>query len=192
MVFSVTMRVIFNRQSNSMSQYLVLNAMGADRTGSVSELIKLASKCGCHIRDSRMAIFGQEFTLIMLLEGEAHSISLVEQRLPAIAYKLELITMMKRTSGYKPLPCSKFYQAEYAGIVQAGILKSVTAFFAARNIDLSSLKSHIDDKSNMVNATVAFSINEQADITEIENDFLQLCQQIDIQGCIKEASSNSL
>lgn len=184
------MRVIFHLKSNSMSQYLIINAMGADRTGSVSELIKLATKCGCHIRDSRMAIFGQEFTLIMLLDGEPRAISLVEQRLPAIAHQLELITMMKRTSNYQPLPCSKYYQAEYAGVVQAGILKSVTAFFAARKIDLSSLKSHIDPETNMVQATIDFSINEKDDINEIENDFIQLCQQIDIQGCIKEASNN--
>lgn len=182
------MRVIFHLESNLMSQYLVINAMGADRTGSVSELIKLATKCGCHIRDSRMAIFGKEFTLIMLLDGEPRAISLVEQRLPAISHQLELITMMKRTSNYQPLPCSKYYRAEYAGIVQAGILKSVTAFFAARNIDLSSLKSHIDP-DNMVRASIDFSINEKNDINEIENEFLQLCQQIDVQGCIKEVAN---
>lgn len=183
------MRVFIGRISIKMSQYLVLNAMGPDRTGSVSELIKLASKCGCHIRDSRMAIFGKEFTLIMLLDGGARAISLVEQRLPMIAHQLELITMMKRTTDYEPLPCSKYYQAEYAGIVQPGILKSVTAFFAARNIDLSSLKSHIDPDSNMVQATIDFSLNEKYNIDEIENDFIKLCQQIDIQGCIKEASN---
>lgn len=168
-----------------MSQYLVLNAMGPDRTGSVSEIIKLASKCGCSIRDSRMAIFGQEFTLIMMLEGEVQAINQVEIKLPSIAQQLELITMMKRTSDHTPLESSTYYQAEYAGIVQPGILKSVTAFFAARNIDLYSLKSQINKKSNMVNASITFAINDQAQIDEIESDFFQLCQQIDIQGCIK-------
>lgn len=174
-----------------MSQYLVLNAMGPDRTGSVSELIKLASKCGCSIRDSRMAIFGQEFTLIMMLEGDTKAINQVELKLPMIAQRLELITMMKRTSDHTPLDSSVYYQAEYAGIVQPGILKSVTAFFAARNIDLYSLKSQIDKKSNMVNACITFAINDQTKITEIENDFFELCQQIDIQGCIRESSLNS-
>ena len=40
-----------------MSQYLVLTAMGACRTESVSELTKLVSECGCNIIDSRMAVF---------------------------------------------------------------------------------------------------------------------------------------
>jgi glycine cleavage system transcriptional repressor len=175
-----------------MSKYLVLNAMGSDRTGSVSELIKLATKCGCNIIDSRMAIFGREFTLIMLLQGDSKAINQLEQKLPAIAHRLELITMMKRTSDYQPLSCSEYYQAQFAGIDQPGILKSITAFFAARNIDLSSLKSVINPKNNMVNATISFSMNGQSSIDEIERDFLGLCQQIDAQGCIKSVSENSL
>ena len=174
-----------------MSKYLVLNAMGPDRTGSCSELIKLATKCGCNIIDSRMAIFGREFTLIMLLEGDINAINKLEQKLPLIAHQLELITMMKRTSDYEPLCGSEFYEAEYAGIDQPGILKSITAFFAARNIDLYSLKSVINPSNNMVNASVSFSINNDVSIDELEEDFLGLCQQIDAQGCIKKIAANS-
>ncbi|MFT5529952.1 MAG: glycine cleavage system transcriptional repressor, partial [Alteromonadaceae bacterium] len=58
-----------------MSQYLVLTAMGACRTESVSELTKLVSECGCNIIDSRMAVFGLELTFIMLLNGDNRSIN---------------------------------------------------------------------------------------------------------------------
>ena len=112
-----------------MSEYLVLTAMGPDRTGSVSDLTKLASECGCNIIDSRMAIFGLEFTLIMLLNGNNKAIYQLESKLPAVAHELELITMMKRTSGYKSQELTHHYQAEYAGIDQPGLLKATTAFF---------------------------------------------------------------
>jgi len=175
-----------------MSQYLVLTAMGADRTGSVSELTKLASECGCNIVDSRMAVFGLEFTFIMLLNGEPRSINQIEAKLPAIAVELELITMMKRTSGYKSQELTKHYQAEYAGIDQPGVLKAITAFFANRNIDISSLKSDINSKSNTMSAHVSFALTDSVSIDELENSFLQLCEQIGVQGCIKEAASNLL
>ncbi|MFD2166910.1 glycine cleavage system protein R [Thalassotalea euphylliae] len=167
-----------------MSQYLVLTAMGADRTGCVSELTNLASECGCNILDSRMAIFGQEFTLIMLLQGDARAINLIEARIPKTAVELELITMMKRTSGYSTLESAQQYVAEYTGIDQPGILKAVTAFFAHRNIDISSLKSDIDPVTNNMSASVQFTVNGDSGVEDIENDFLQLCQQIDVQGCI--------
>ena len=99
-----------------MSEYLVLTAMGPDRTGSVSDLTKLASECGCNILDSRMAIFGLEFTLIMLLTGTNKAIHQLESKLPAVAHELELITMMKRTSGYREQDFVHHYQVDYAGI----------------------------------------------------------------------------
>ncbi|WDE07363.1 transcriptional regulator [Thalassomonas viridans] len=175
-----------------MSQYLVLTAMGADRTGCVSELTKLASECGCNILDSRMAIFGLEFTFIMLLNGDNRAIVQIENKLPAVAHSLDLITMMKRTSGYKSQDFTRHYQAEYAGIDQPGVLKAMTAFFATRNIDISSLKSEIDPQSNNMSAQILFALTENTDIETLENEFLQLCEQIDVQGCIKQVNSNLL
>ena len=175
-----------------MSQYLVLNAMGSDRTGSVSEIIKLASKCGCNITDSRMAIFGEEFTLIMLLEGNAKAINLIESKLPLIAHKLELITMMKRTSGYKVQDLTHHYEVQYAGIDQPGVLKSVTAFFTARKVDISSLKSKLNPQDNTMSANILISLTKDVSIDIIENDFIELCAQINVQGCIKPANSNLL
>lgn len=167
-----------------MSQYLVLTAMGADRTGCVSELTNLASECECNILDSRMAIFGKEFTFIMLLQGEARAINQIEAKLPKVAIELELITMMKRTSGYCTLETKQQYLAEYTGIDQPGILKSMTAFFAHRNIDISSLKSDIDPITNNMSASIQFTINDDSSVDAIEGDFLEVCQQIDVQGCI--------
>ncbi len=173
-----------------MSEYLVLTAMGADRTGCVSELTKLASACGCNILDSRMAIFGLEFTFIMLLTGSAKAINQIESKIPVVAQKLELITMMKRTSGYKAPDFTQHYHVEYAGIDQPGILKSVTAFFAARNIDISSLKSEINQQTNQMRANVLIALTNKTSIEEIENEFFQLCQQIDVQGTITKVNSN--
>ena len=179
-------------QVNLMSQYLVLTAMGADRTGIVSELTKLASECGCNILDSRMALFGVEFSFIMLLNGDARAINQIESKLPAVAHSLELITMMKRTSDYKSHNYTQHYQANYAGIDQPGVLKAVTAFFATRKIDLSSLKSEIDIKTNTMKASILFALTQSTSIDELEKEFIELCEQIAVQGCIKKVASNLL
>jgi glycine cleavage system transcriptional repressor len=175
-----------------MSQYLVLTAMGSDRTGCVSELTKLASECGCNILDSRMAIFGQEFTFIMLLNGDNRSINKIEARIPKTAHALELITMMKRTSGHKSYDLVKHYQVEYAGIDQPGILKAMTEFFATRKIDISSLKSEIDSQSNHMSASISIALTKVINIEDIESEFLELCEQFAVQGCIKQASNNQM
>lgn len=175
-----------------MSEYLVLTAMGPDRTGSVSELTKLASECGCNIIDSRMAIFGLEFSLIMLLNGTNKAINQLELKLPAIAHELELITMMKRTSGYREHDFVHHYQVNYAGIDQPGILKAVTAFFANRQIDVSALKSEINQKNNHMSAAINIALTSETSIETLESDFVQLCEQFNVQGCIKAVQSNLL
>lgn len=175
-----------------MSEYLVLTAMGPDRTGSVSELTKLASECGCNIIDSRMAIFGLEFSLIMLLNGTNKAINQLELKLPAIAHELELITMMKRTSGYREHDFVHHYQVSYAGIDQPGILKAVTAFFANRQIDVSALKSEINQKNNHMSAAINIALTSDTSIETLESDFVQLCEQFNVQGCIKAVQSNLL
>ena len=175
-----------------MSEYLVLTAMGADRTGSVSELTKLASECGCNIVDSRMAIFGHEFTMIMLLKGTLRAINHLEVKLPQIAHEQELITMMKRTTGYKQRDFTKHYQVDYAGIDQPGVLKAVTAFFATRSIDISSLKSEFDENTNQTKATILIALTADTSTDKLESDFIELCEQIDVQGCFKEVNSNQI
>ena len=175
-----------------MAKYLVLTALGPDRTGSVSELTKLASKCGCNIIDSRMAIFGLEFTLIMLLHGSQNAINKLELQLPAVAHKLELITMMKRTSGHKKPDYTQHYKVSFAGIDQPGILKAVTAFFAQRSIDISSLKSVIDEEKKHMSASMLIALTDETSIDTLDIDFIELCQLIDVQGCIKKVNSNLL
>jgi glycine cleavage system transcriptional repressor len=172
-----------------MSEYLVLTVMGPDRTGSVSSLTKLASECGCNIVDSRMAIFGREFTMIMLLQGNNKAINQLEVKLPSVAIKLELITMMKRTTDYKLRDYNEHYEVEYAGIDQPGVLKAVTAFFAARNIDISSLTSKIDPDTNHVSAMIHIALNDEVQIEHLEADYFALCEQIDVQGRISKPNS---
>ena len=77
---------------------LVVTAIGEDRPGIVSQLTKLVSETNCNIIDSRIAILGNEFTFIMLLEGDMAAISRVEYSIPTKSVELGLLTIMKRTS----------------------------------------------------------------------------------------------
>jgi glycine cleavage system transcriptional repressor len=45
-----------------------------------------------------MALFGSEFTLIMLISGSHNAVIQIETRLPATAQELQLLTVMKKTT----------------------------------------------------------------------------------------------
>lgn len=86
-----------------MTHYLVVTAIGTDRPGIVNEVTRHVSGCGCNIVDSRLGIFGNEFTFIMLLSGDWNSLMQLEISLPLRSQEWELITMMKRTERHHSL-----------------------------------------------------------------------------------------
>ncbi|HCU66773.1 MAG TPA: transcriptional regulator [Rheinheimera sp.] len=124
-----------------MAQQLVVTAIGADRTGIVSQLSRLVSDCNCNIVDSRMAIFGNEFTFIMLLSGDAAAISKIEYLLPSSGVELDLLTMTKRTSAHKPPPLSAPYLLSYTGPDKVGTLGTISSLLADHQIYIGALRS---------------------------------------------------
>lgn len=124
-----------------MAQQLVVTAIGADRTGIVSKLARLVSDCNCNIVDSRMAIFGNEFTFIMLISGDGAAISKIEFLLPSLGLELDLLTMTKRTSGRLLPQLSAPYVLEYTGVDRVGTLGAMSSLLAEHQVYIGALRS---------------------------------------------------
>ncbi|TRX56713.1 glycine cleavage system protein R [Thalassomonas sp. M1454] len=161
-----------------MTHSLVFTAIGKNRTGIVSEITKLATDFGCNIVDSRMAILGSEFTLIMLLNGKKSAINQIETRLPILAYSLELLTISKRSTSTITDIVDEYVHVNISGTDTPGMLKTVTEFFAKRNIDLSSLKSITDDKTNTVATELLINLTKQVNKQQLHNELQKLCDKL--------------
>ena len=167
----------------SQPQYLVVTAIGTDRTGIINDLTRLVNECSCNILDSRMAIFGQEFTFIMLLSGDRLAISKIENSLPSTSHALGLLTMMKRTTRHQELPDSKGFAIEYVGPDIPGTLNKVTDFLAHKHVNISSLKAdafHDPDDDRSKHATqLTLKLAEDIDVDLFTDEFSQLCKSLD-------------
>src|SRR3984957_16133181 len=66
-----------SRDSGSMGteRHLVLSALGPDRPGPVAEVTHYVTERGGNIEDSRMAVFGAEFGVMLLVSGTADEIA---------------------------------------------------------------------------------------------------------------------
>lgn len=126
-------------------QFLVVTAMGLDRPRLVSKLARLASDCDCDIVDSRMALFGNEFTLIMMLSGSWASITKIESMFPSLSVELELLTVMKRTSKHTPQNYLSRLEVRFTGKDQRGTIKRITQFLADRSLDLAAVRSFSEE-----------------------------------------------
>ncbi|BDM64791.1 glycine cleavage system protein R [Shewanella sp. NFH-SH190041] len=172
-----------------MTNYLVVTAMGADRPGIVSNLARLASDCDCDIVDSRMALFGNEFTLIMMVSGSWAAITKIETSLPALSMELELLTVMKRTSKHHmPQNYISRIEVTFHGQDQRGTMTQITQFLAARSLDLAAVRSHAeeDDQGHSIQTVVlAINIPEKVVLETLEHSIHQLAQDMSLDCSIK-------
>ncbi|WOT07003.1 glycine cleavage system protein R [Shewanella youngdeokensis] len=167
-----------------MSNHLVVTAMGVDRSGIVSKFARLASECDCDIVDSRMALFGNEFTLIMMLSGSWSSITKIESTLPNLSVELELMTVMKRTSKHTAKNYISRLEVNFSGHDQRGTMKKVTQFLADRSLDLAAVKSHAEEDdagSPTQNISLTVNVPEKVDLAKLELSIHQLAKEMGLE-----------
>lgn len=171
-----------------MTNFLVVTAMGQDRPGLVSKLARLASDCDCDIVDSRMALFGNEFTLIMMLSGSWASITKIESMLPNLSVQLELMTVMKRTSKHTPQNYISRLEVRFTGKDQRGTMKRITQFLADRSLDLAAVRSYSEELSGAEqsqNVSLTVNIPEKVELEKLEQSIYQLSQEMALDCTIK-------
>jgi len=78
-------------------QYLVLTAVGTDRPGLVAELTALLAGRGVNVADSRMAVLGGEFALMMLVSAPEEKLAHVRDEIGPLAERLGLALLVKET-----------------------------------------------------------------------------------------------
>ena len=61
-----------------MKQHIVISAVGGDRVGMVHELSKAIADCGGSISESRMTSLGNEFAMLLLVNGNWHTLAKLE------------------------------------------------------------------------------------------------------------------
>tara|TARA_R110002126_G_scaffold15185_26_gene62628 strand:- start:3838 stop:4359 length:522 start_codon:yes stop_codon:yes gene_type:complete len=168
-----------------MAQQLVITAIGTDRTGIVSKLARLVTDYNANIIDSRMAVFGNEFTFIMLINGDQAAISKIEYLIPALGLELDLTTMTKRTTARPRTQVVAHYILDYAGPDRVGTLGAITGLLASHDIYIGSLQSATSagsDNSIQMHSQMTLEIPEGVDPAEIETAVMLLLAELNLKG----------
>lgn len=122
--------------------YLVLNAVGPDRPGLVSEIASAIHGAGANLEDSRMAILGGEFALLLLISGPEVAAAAVEKAAAPLGERLGLRVLSKRTGrGQRRdfLP----YRISVTGFDRPGIVLRISEILARRGVNVASLESRL-------------------------------------------------
>ncbi len=180
-----------------MNQHLVITAIGTDRPGICNEVIHLVAQAGCNIIDSRIAIFGNEFTLLMLVSGTTNHITRVETTLPLLGQEHDLITMMKRTSTHEPLSNRYTVEVFVESEDRIGLTEQFTQFFADRNIGLSALsaqtvlKNKAHTEKDQFHIALTASVESECNLMQLQEEFDALCHSLSVSGSLNFINNHS-
>jgi len=128
-----------------MSSYVVLTAIGSDRPGLVDEISAFLAERNVNIEDSRMAVLGGEFAVILLASGDkglADSLGGESSRLEKITGLRVQIKSTVAPSERKIKP-SIPHRLIATSMDHPGIVHEITRVLHDHMINIESLDTHV-------------------------------------------------
>lgn len=123
--------------------YLVLSAVGPDRPGLVNEISALIRDAPANLEDSRMAILGGEFAVILLIGGPRGALERIESSRATLERKTGLTVTLKRTARSDQTRHFLPYRIRVTGVDRPGIVHGISQVLAGRGVNVASLESRL-------------------------------------------------
>jgi glycine cleavage system transcriptional repressor len=124
--------------------YAVFSAIGADRVGIVDDLSGIVSEGGGNIEESKMAVLGGEFAVMMLVSMETPALEALIERTGEIESRLGLKIGVKRTRESSAAERGRPYSLETVSLDGQGIVHSVSAVLRRYGINIEDLETRTD------------------------------------------------
>lgn len=172
-----------------MKNLLVITALGEDRPGIVNDVSRLIVDAGCNIEDSRMTVLGGDFALILLVSGKWNELAKLENSLPQLARKQNLLLHAKRTEPPRARGNLLPYAVEVVALDQPGIVHQLANFFAKREISIRDMATasyaaaHTGTPMFSVQMTV--DVPAAAHIAALREEFMDFCDQLNLDAIME-------
>ena len=172
-----------------MENYLVISAVGSNRDGLVDALAKAIKDAGCNILDSRMAVLGGEFSMMLLLVGAWDAIVKVEGTLPRLEAKHGIKFVSKRTEARKPGPSLMPYAVDVVSSDHSGIVYDIAKFFSDREIGIEDMYTSsypaVHSGTRMFSLHMTLSVPTNNSIATLRGEFMDLCDNLNLDAVME-------
>ena len=172
-----------------MKQLMVISAVGSNKTEVVPDLTKLILDCGGSITESRMTALGSEFAMLLLVSGNWHSVSRIEQDLARLAEGNGLVIQIKRTIPKKIRKDLLPYAIDVVCLDQPGIVHNIAQFLTQRNIELGEIttRSYTAARTDTSMFSVHMFINIPTALhpSTLREEFMEFCDQLNLDAVME-------
>src|SRR4051812_21838568 len=148
----------------SLEKHLVISGLGPDRTGIVAEITHYVTERGGNIEDSRMAVLGAEFGVMMLVSGSPAEVDRIAKETPALEKQTGLSIVTRETKSaedhrkIEAIPCLIVCEA----LDNQGIVRAVSAALHKLELNIVSLETTAYEAP--VTGSPLFRLEAQCDV----------------------------
>ena len=172
-----------------MEQLMVISAIGSNKMEVVPDLTKLILDCGGSITESRMTALGDEFAMLLLISGNWHSMSRMEQGLDRLAEANGLIIQIRRTEPKKLRKDLLPYAIDLVCLDQPGIVHEIAQFLTQRNIELGEVttRSYTATRTDtaMFSVHIFINIPTALHLSTLREEFMEFCDRLNFDAVIE-------
>ncbi len=145
--------------------------------------------CGGNIEESRMTTLGAEFAMLLLVSGNWHTLSRLEQGLDKLCEKGALQVSIKKT-GDKPIAENRMpYAVDVFALDQQGIVFNLANFFASRDIDIADVATRSYAAAHtgapMFAVQMAVNVPSSVHVAQLRDEFLELCDRLNLDAILE-------
>jgi glycine cleavage system transcriptional repressor len=182
-----------NDSPSLIKQYLAVSAIGSDRTGMVHDLTRVITECGGNIAESRMASLGSEFAMLLLVNGNWHSLARVESELKRLGDNGNLTVHLRRTEPRAARKDMLPYSVDIVSLDQTGIVAGLSGFFATRNIDISEVATRSYAAAHtgapMFAVQMIINVPGKLHVSQLREEFMDYCDSMNLDAILEPVKS---
>ena len=171
---------------------LLVLAAGEDRPGIVDRVSGAVFAEKANLQDSRMAVLGGEFALMVLVTGDAATLAAVRRSLEALGAELELTVQCKETTAQAGTPGSAArYRVRAVSLDHPGIVHKISRVLSARGVNVRDLQTEVEcaptTGSPMFTLTLAADLPGNVSAAEVEEALDGVAREEDLDVTLERA-----
>lgn len=172
-----------------MTHFVLVSAVGTDRTGLVHELTEAVLSCGGNIVESRMATLGTEFATLILVSGNWHTLAKLESELETLDRQSNLSIVFRRTESMPVKENLMPYSVDLVALDATGIVHAVSGFFSSRNIAIGEMATHARPAphtgANLFEMQMIVNIPNNIHIARLRDEFAEFCDDLNVDAILE-------
>lgn len=172
--------------------YAVITAVGADRAGIVDDLADAIALAGANIEETKAAILGGEFAVIMLVSGPSGTAQALAQTMPSRFAPTGLTVAVRATAGPSK-PQGLPYIIETVSLDTPGIVHAVTAVLRRHSINIDELESLTEaaplSGAPLFRMRIIVAMTPGAGLSALRSDLAAVANEHDLDIVVKPALS---